>query len=128
MTGGGDMSGLGRMVERIGDERPTAASRLYELVRLAMAVTGRGDLQDEYLGTVSLPMGGAWITVDPYYGSVYVGMDECEDAVEDEAALAELEEELERRLLAFDGRIAQAREECAMATFDGPMDHILPEE
>ena len=38
-----------------------------------------------------------------------------------------MEEELERRLLAFDRRIGKARDECAKATFDEPMYHILPE-
>ena len=121
------MSGLRLMIEQIADEQPTAVSRIYELVRLAMAVTGRGEDQDDYTGTVSLPMGGTWVTVDPYYGSVYVGSDDREDAVEDEAILAELEEELETRLLAFDRRIGRARDVCAKATFDEPMDHIFPE-
>jgi hypothetical protein len=117
---------VGRVVYRIGDEQPTTVSRLHELVRLAVAVTGRGELHDDFTGTVSLPMGTTWKTVDPYYGSVWLGSNDCEDAVEVETVLAELERELERRLLAFDERIAVARDECAEATFDGPMDHILP--
>lgn len=127
MAEGYRMSRLGSVVDRIGDEQPTAASRLYELVRLAVAVTGRGEMQDDYMGTVSLPMGSTWITVNPYYRRVWAGSDDCEDAVEDEAVMAELERELERRLLAFDERIGRARNECAKATFDEPMDHILPE-
>ena len=102
------MSGLRLMIEQIADAQPTAVSRIYELVR--------------YTGTVSLPMGTTWITVDPYYGRVWVGSDDCGDAVEEETVLAELE----RRLLAFDKRIGRARDECAKATFDEPMDHILP--
>ena len=116
------MSGLRLMIEQIADAQPTAVSRIYELVRLAVVVTGRGEQHDDYTGTVSLPMGTTWITVDPYYGRVWVGSDDCGDAVEEETVLAELE----RRLLAFDKRIGRARDECAKATFDEPMDHILP--
>ena len=121
------MSGLRLMIEQIADGQPTVVSRIHELVWLAVAVTGRGEQDNDYTGTVSLPIGTTWIAVDPYYGRVWVGSDDCEDAVAEETVLAELERELERRLLAFDRRIGRARDECAEATFDEPIDHIFHE-
>jgi hypothetical protein len=124
---GDDVSGLRLMIEKTEDERPTAVSRIYGLVRLAVAVNGRGEREDDYTGTVSLPMGTTWKTVDPYYGRVWAVSDGCEGAVEEETVVLALEGGLVRRLLAFDERIGRARDDCAEATFDESMDHIFPE-
>ena len=45
---------------------------LHQLLKLAMAVTGRGDVSDDYTKFIEFPIGDIMIFSDPHYGNVQI--------------------------------------------------------
>lgn len=89
---------------------------LHQLLELAMAVTGRGDVSDDYTKSIEFPLGDAIIFSDPYYGCVQI----------DETDLTEKEilgiiAEIEKRLIQFDKKTSAFREQSASEIFDRPL-------
>jgi hypothetical protein len=93
---------------------------LHQLLELAMAVTGRGEVSDDYTKFIEFPIGEIMIFSDPYYGNVQI--DE-QDLSQEE--IKNLIAEVKKRLLQFDKKIETIRETAATEVFDKPLKSII---
>ena len=95
---------------------------LHQLLELAMAVTGRGDVSDDYTHFIEFPIGKIMIFSDPYYGNVQIDETDLESKT-----IKKLIMEIKKRLLQFDTKIETIREEVATEIFDKPLKDINEE-
>src|SRR3989338_6642170 len=93
---------------------------LHQLLELAMAVTGRGDVGDDYTKFIEFPIGEATIFSDPYYGSVQIDEEEL-----DSVSIKKLIKDIKKRLIQFDEKIKTTREKLATDIFDKPIEGII---
>ena len=89
---------------------------LHQLLELAMAVTGRGDVSDDYTHFIEFPLGDIMILSDPYYGDVKIDETDLESKT-----IKKLIVEIKKRLLQFDKKIETTREQIASDIFDKPL-------
>ena len=89
---------------------------LHQLLELAMSVTGRGYISDDYTKFIEFPIGNITIFSDPYYGTVQI--DETEI---DSKTIQKLITEVKKRLLQFDKNIEIIRDKAASEIFDNPI-------
>jgi len=89
---------------------------LHQLLELAMAVTGRGDVGDDYTKFIEFPLGGVMLFSDPYYGNVQIDETDLDTTI-----IKKLITELKKRLLQFDKKIETIREQAATEIFDKPL-------
>lgn len=101
------------------DEKTTDEHILHQLLELAMVVTGRGDVSDDYTKFIEFPIGNTNIFSDPYYGNVQI--DETDI---DSTTIKTLIKEVKKRLLLFDKTICTMREQAAAEVFDKPLKNI----
>lgn len=101
------------------DDRTTDEHILHQLLELAMAVTGRGDVSDDYTKFIEFPISEVNICSDPYYESVQI--DETDI---DSTTIKMLIKEIKKRLLLFDKKISTLREQAAAEVFDKPLKNI----
>ncbi len=107
-------------IELIEDEdRTTDKHILHQLLELAMAVTGRGDVSDDYTKFIEFQIGDINIFSDPYYGNVQI--DETDI---DSTTIKMLIKEIKKRLLLFDKKICTMRELAAAEVFDKSLKNI----
>ena len=59
-------------IEQIEDESHTDENTLHQLLELAMNLTGRGYVSDDYTKFIEFEIGDINIFSDPYYGNVQV--------------------------------------------------------
>lgn len=93
---------------------------LHQLLELAMSVTGRGDVSDDYTKFIEFPMGEIIIFSDPYYGNVQVDETDLNSKT-----IQELITEIKKRLCQFDKKIGTTREQIASEIFDKPLKNII---
>ena len=86
---------------------------LHRLLELAMAVTGRGDVSDDYTKFIEFPIGEIMVFSDPYYGNVQIDETDL-----DGKTIKKLVTEIKKRLLQFDKKIETIREQIAIEIFD----------
>ena len=89
---------------------------LHQLLELAMAVTGRGEVSDDYTKFIEFPIGEIMIFSDPYYGSVQIDETDL-----DGKTIKKLVTEIKKRLLQFDKKIKTIRDQAATEIFDKPL-------
>ena len=89
---------------------------LHQLLELAMAVTGRGDVSDDYTHFIEFPLGDIMILSDPYYGNVQIDETDLDTKI-----IKKLITEIKKRLLQFDKKIETIREQAATEIFDKPL-------
>ena len=89
---------------------------LHQLLELAMSVTGRGYISDDYTKFIEIEIGDITIFSDPYYGTVQI--DETEI---DSKTIQKLITEVKKRLLQFDKNIETIRDKAASDIFDKPI-------
>src|SRR3989338_1768738 len=89
---------------------------LHQLLQLAMAVTGRGDVGDDYTKFIEFPLGGVMLFSDPYYGNVQIDETDLDTTI-----IKKLITELKKSLLQFDKKIETIREQAATEIFDKPL-------
>src|SRR3989338_970640 len=107
-------------IERIeSDDNDNDEHVLHQLLELAMAVTGRGDVSDDYTHFIEFPLGDIMIFSDPYYGNVQI--DETDLGTK---TIKKLIMEIKKRLLQFDKKIKTTREQIASDIFDKPLKYI----
>ena len=107
-------------IERIeSDDNDNDEHVLHQLLELAMAVTGRGDVSDDYTHFIEFPLGDIMIFSDPYYGNVQIDETDLESKT-----IKKLITEIKKRLLQFDKKIETTREEIASDIFDKPLKDI----
>ncbi len=102
------------------DDNTTDEHILHQLLELAMAVTGRGDVSDDYTKFIEFNIGDVTIFSDPYYGNVQI--DE-QDLSQEE--IKNLIAEVKKRLLQFDKKIETIRETAVTEVFDKPLKGIM---
>ena len=104
-------------IKQIESEEPTTNEHiLHQLLELAMSVTGRGYVSDDYTKFIEFEVGDTNICSDPYYGNVQI--DE-QDLSSEEIKL--LIKELKKRLLQFQKKIETIRDQAASEIFDKPL-------
>lgn len=106
-------------------EQGPISHKLHELLEISIAVTGRGEISDDYIESIDFPIGNIWIYSDPYYGRIDIYCDDEEIEMIDDKTIMKLAEELKKRLLAFDRKIKKTREELVKEIFDKPLDNII---
>ena len=92
---------------------------LHQLLELAMAVTGRGDVGDDYTKFIEFPLGDVMIFSDPYYGNVQIDEQDL-----DNKTIKKLITVLKKKLIQFDKKIQTMREQTATEIFDKPLKNI----
>lgn len=95
------------------DDRTTDEHTLHQLIELAMAVTGRGEISDDYTKFIEFTIGDTIIFSDPYYGNVQIDETDIDGKM-----IKELIKEIKKRLLLFDKKISTLREQAATEVFD----------
>ncbi|MBS3121054.1 hypothetical protein J4420_05025 [Candidatus Woesearchaeota archaeon] len=89
---------------------------LHQLLELAMSVTGRGYVSDDYTKSIEFEIGDVTIFSDPYYGTVQI-----DETDVDSKTIQKLIKEVKRRLFQFDKKIETIREQAASEIFDKPI-------
>ncbi len=111
---------LKERIEQIEDnDKTTDEHTLHQLLELAMAVTGRGDVSDDYTKFIEFPISDTNIFSDPYYGTVQIDETDVGSKM-----VKELIKEIKKRLLLFDKKICTMREQAATEVFDKPLKSI----
>lgn len=96
---------------------------LYALLDLAMKVTGRGYVSDDYTKTIEFELGEANIIIDEYYGRLTIEIDGCEYEITERDPLIEiLIKEVKKRILEFDRKTRKIKEKISEEVFDKPLD------
>jgi len=89
---------------------------LHQLLELAMAVTGRGYVSDDYTKFIEFDIGGITIFSDPYYNRIQIDEEDL-----DSKTIQKLIKEIKKRLLQFEENIKTTREKLAAGIFDKPL-------
>lgn len=121
------MSSIKSLINQIENEQGTRTSRIHDLLKLCIVLTGRGEIDDDYVKALSLPMGEYSIWSDPYYGriSFFLEEEEHEIEIDDESILRSFEKELIKRMLVLDRKLSKVRERHVEDVFDESIDHLL---
>ena len=102
------------------DDKGIEEHILHQLLELAMAVTGRGDVSDDYTKFIEFPIGEVTIFSDPYYGRVQIDEEDL-----DSESIKKLIKDIKKRLIQFDEKIKTTREKLATDIFDKPLKNIM---
>ena len=117
------------LIEQFEPEKYGVDHYLHQLMKLAIAVTGRGNVYEDYTGAIDIEIGGLTIYSESYYNRVQIIPEEgYEIDIENEETLRELTKELKKRILTFDRKTKKDRGEKAAKIFDKPLDHIFQDE
>lgn len=103
------------------DDNTNCEHMLHRLLEIAVSITGRGEVWDDYTKTIEFPIGDAAIISDPYYGRVWVDTDNSEEEIESEKEILALFEEVKGRIQEFDRQIKETREKISLEIFDKPL-------
>ena len=119
------MPGIKELISNIeSDECTTREDVLHRLLKLAMAVTGKGTISEDYTKTIEFPIGGAFIQSDSYYQRIWISTGDIEIEIEDAETIKQLSDEVRKRLLEFDKNIRKTRKTLAEQVFSKQMDQI----
>ena len=109
-----------KMIELIeNDDKGIEEYILHQLLELAMSVTGRGYVSDDYTKFIEFEIGDVTIFSDPYYGTVQI-----DETDVDSRTIRELITEVKKRLLQFDKNIETIRDKAASEIFDKPINWL----
>ena len=124
------MSSLKALINEIINEQGPITGKVHKLLELSMAITGRGEIGDDYIKAIEFPINDYTIFSDPYYGQIVIYSDNDDEEIEidDNEIKNMLVDELKKRILSFDKKIKKNREEIAKKAFDKPLDFINFEE
>lgn len=124
------MNSIKALIDRIeADDHTTPEHTLHRLLEVALAATGRGYISDDYTETIEFPMGNLTIVSDSYYGRTWIQFnDDDEIELEEDETLEQLADEIKKRLLLFDKKTKNNREQLVKEIFDKPLKNIHLEE
>lgn len=123
------MVSMKTLIEQFESDKFGVEHYLHKLMKLAMTVTGRGNLCNDYTSAIDLEVGGLALYSDPYYNEFKIyTVDNIEMEIKNEDTLRKLANELKKRLLAFERKTKKKREEAAAKIFDKNLDHIFPDD
>ena len=129
MKMGDRMSSLKVLIDEIINEQGPITLKVHKLLELSIAITGRGEVGDDYIKAIEFPINDYTIFSDPYYGQIVIYLDNDEEIeIDDDRTNNLLVDELKKRILSFDRKIKKNREEIAKKAFDKPLDFINFEE
>lgn len=95
---------------------------LYNLFELAMKVTGRGDVSDDYTKTIEFELGELNIILDEYYSRLTILIEGCEYEIDErDSVIDNLKEEIKKRILEFDKKTKRLKEKISEEVFDKPI-------
>lgn len=103
------------------DDNTNSEHMLHRILEIAVSITGRGEVGDDYTKTIEFPIGNATIVSDPYYGRIWIDTDDGEEEVESEKEILALFEEVKDRIQEFDRQIKETREKISGKIFDKPL-------
>ena len=120
------MSSLKILIDVIINEQGPITGKVLSLLELSMAITGRGEIGDDYIKAIEFPINNYTIFSDPYYSQIviYSNNNDGEIEIDDDETIYRLIDELKKRILRFDRKIKKDREEIAKKAFDKPLDFI----
>ena len=126
MKKGDHMSSLKVLINEIINEQGPVTGKVHRLLELSMAITGRGEVGDDYIKAIEFPINDHTIFSDPYYGQIVIYSENDNDEIEldDDRTINQLADELKNRILSFDRKISKNRKEVADKVFDQPLDFI----
>jgi len=125
------MAGLKELITQIGESHESNFFPYYihRLLELCIAVTGRGHIGDDYTQTIEFPINDLWITSDSYYGRIWIGKEDEEGLeIDNNKTLLKLADELKKRLLSFNNKNKNIRDEIVNEVFDKSLDCVFPNE
>jgi len=124
------VSNLKILIDEIINEQGPITGKVHKLLELSMAITGRGEIGDDYIKAIEFPINDYTIFSDPYYGQIVIYSDNDDEEIEidDDKTINLLMDELKKRILSFDRKIKKNREEITKKAFDKPLDFINFEE
>ena len=123
------MAGLKELITQIEESHESNFFPYYihRLLELCIAVTGRGHIGDDYTQTIEFPINDLWITSDSYYGRIWIGKEDEEGLeIDNNKTLLKLAEELKKRLLSFNNKNKNIRDEIVNEVFDKSLDCVFP--
>jgi hypothetical protein len=101
------------------DEKIPEIYILYALLELAMKVSGRGDISEDYTKTIEFRIGEINIILGEYYGRLIIEYDYCEyEIMENDPIINNLKEEVKKRILEFDKKTRKIKEKISEEVFD----------
>ena len=101
------------------DEKLPEIYILYSLLELAMKISGRGDISDDYTKTIEFQIGEINIILDEYYGRLTIDTEECDyDINERDSIISDLIKEVKKRILDFDKKTKSIKEKISEEVFD----------
>lgn len=121
------MSGLQTLIDQIeqSNESEYVPAYLQRLLELCIAVTGRGDISDDYVKSIEFPINDIVIYCDSYYGEISIIKDPDKIIrIDNENEQLKLAQELKNRLLSFDKKNKKIREKLTQEIFDKPLESI----
>lgn len=117
------------LIEQMEPEKYGVEHYLHKLMKLAITMTGRGNIYDDYTGAIDIEIGGLTLYSESYYNRVQIIKEEgYEIDIENEDTLRKLADELKKRILAFDRKLKKTKEENTSKIFDKPLDHTFQDE
>lgn len=106
-----------RIAEIEHDDVQTEEHVLYQLLEIAISMTGRGERSDDYTKSIDFSVGGIEIFADPYYGTISI--EDREDLEKEK--IQKLIDEVKKRLLLFDEKTKNIKEKISTEIFDVPI-------
>lgn len=119
------MSSLKQMIRKVENESQGVASfRIHGLLEICKIITGRGSGGSSPTKSIDFDMGDITICCNSYYDQVSViSIEEVETELDRKEA-HKLADELKKRILSFERKIRNKRNEVTEKVFDQPLDFI----
>jgi len=121
------MSGIQDLINQIegSTESMYAPGYIQRLLELCIAVTGRGDISDDYMKSIEFPINDIVIYCDSYYGEISIWEGENQVMrIDNENEQFKLAHELKHRLLSFDKKNKKIRDKLVKEIFDTPLESV----
>lgn len=104
------------------DDNTNSEYMLHRILEIAVSITGRGEVWDDYTKTIEFPIGDATIVSDPYYGKIWINTYDYDgEEIGSEKEILALFEEVKDRIQEFDRQIRETREKISGEIFDKPL-------
>ncbi len=98
---------------------------LYDLMKIAVAVTKRGEIEEDYTKTISLDIGDGILFYDPYYNKLsyeYNNNPFIDEEDIDEEKIPYLIEEIKKRLEEVENKIKEIKDPIVKSAFNKPLE------
>ncbi|MDP2926217.1 MAG: hypothetical protein Q8N99_07610 [Nanoarchaeota archaeon] len=108
------------------DDKLSDINILYELLELAVNITGRGDISDDYTKDIEFEIGNIIIYTNEYYSQLTIESEDGEYEInENDEIIEDLINEVKKRLIEFDKKTKKIREKISDEVFNKPLNKKL---